>query len=1079
MRGGGSQGRAGTGASLAKRTTASVQVMESSATSPRVRVGRASLGGLLAVALLCGAVGSSPAEALPNEHAGIELVFIPLAPVVRSGTWRSSPEAVRLGLSPMRSPLEDEAERAARVDAVFGAVRDDDPARREAALDAARLFESAGDVEAARFAYLRAIANGDDDPATFRALGRVALATGDGVLAEAAQLGALERLASVSDPILFVELRAKIHRDLVVVYRLDGRARDAALALDGAEGLAPMDRTTAHWLARQRFPLSLVPPPFPGAPTPDWPEPSRESWWAMTSRLAGGAWDAVPEPLRVRVAAATAWLVDDSHRRTVVTVAIGLMAFALLMRLIRQRGDLIVTVAYPDELRGVFRIRVSSVRARPRRPSESWQAEVRKGGVSTRYERHLVNRETQFNRLLTRRYAVTVEGVLLDPETEELLGDFSECKEVRLRHRRTVRLEFDAQPDACPVDVDVFWHDKPAEDVAVVAVDQPESLVRSPEHRVRLGLDLGRHRLVVGAGDRVVEREIDVRSYRPTRVKMDLAGAEVVFKGCPPAVNPYLRGEIEEVAHALERDGQAVLAYRMLARHHAECDDPSRAADFYESAGDTRQAAQIRAEIGEFVRSARLYGQAGRPREAAEMWRRAGSLVEAGQAYERAEDLEAAVECYREANAVDSWIAVLERRGRTFEAAKLALDADQRPRAIRLLQVIPPDDPDFTEASWLLVGVFERELHFDLAAQKLEQHIASHPARGAPADRYAKLAELHEGAGHIERALDVLDDLRRREPTYPNIASRIESLKKQRSADRFAQTTGLGAEATDAPTAFVADQRYEIQGELGRGGMGVVFEARDRRLDRTVALKRLPEDLRRHHPRAVQLFLRAAPAAARRHHPNIVPVHDTDQEDGHFFITMELLDGEPFNRILRQRGRLSVAQTITVGLQVASALEYAHGQGVVHRDVKTANLFLTTENVVKVMDFGLAKMFEEVRGGTTVISGTPYYMSPEQVLGASVDQRSDLYSLGVTLFELSTGRVPFAQGDIAYHHRHTPPPDPRAIRPDMPAAFARLLLQLLEKDVDARVGSASELTTRLRALQRDLRPPPSSPSATA
>jgi serine/threonine protein kinase len=252
--------------------------------------------------------------------------------------------------------------------------------------------------------------------------------------------------------------------------------------------------------------------------------------------------------------------------------------------------------------------------------------------------------------------------------------------------------------------------------------------------------------------------------------------------------------------------------------------------------------------------------------------------------------------------------------------------------------------------------------------------------------------------------------------------------------------------------------------------MGVVFKARDRRLDRIVALKRLPEDLRRHQPRAVQLFLREAQAAARLNHPNIVTVHDTDQEDGHFFITMELLDGEPFNRILRERGALSVAQAVTVGLQVGSALEYAHEQGVVHRDVKTANLFLTTENVIKVMDFGLAKMFEEVRGGTTMISGTPFYMSPEQILGGDIDQRADLYSLGVTLYELATGRVPFAQGDIAYHHRHTPPTDPREIRGDLHAGFSRLLLDLLEKDVDRRLATASDVIARLKAVQRDLRP---------
>ena len=1002
--------------------------------------------------------------------SGAEPIRPPYASVLPTDPWRPDPRAYRLGASPRRSPVVDEEERRARIRDAFGVpVVMPDALRREAALEAAALFEAAGDLEAARYAYLRAIAEGADGFEVYRALSRAALATRDSLLAEASQLAALDRLAQVQDPIQFVELRAKIHRDLVMIYLLDGRVRDAGLAMRHVEGLSAPDRATADWLARQRYGPVRWPTAFGQGAPPAWPDSLAGTSVDDLDRWAQAAWDVVPSGVQDQTRSGWAWIQEDGRRRVSLILLVGLLGLFVLMRLFRQRGDLIVTLTYPDELRGVFRVRIASPRGRSRLPAETWRAEVIKGGASTRYERHFVNRETQFTRLLARRYAVTVEGMLIDPETEEVLEDFREIKLVRVRNRRTVRVEFDAAPEVCPVDVEVFWHDVPAEDVSVLALDQPDSPGEPRDRGVRLGLSPGVHRLVVGAGDRIVERELVVESYRPTVVRMDLAGAEVVFKGCPPAVAPYLQGDIEGVARALERDGQAVLAYRMLARHQVESGALDRAADFFESAGDTQEAARIRSETGDFVRAARLYAQADQDREAARMWRQAGRLVEAGQAYERAEDLEAAIECYREARAVDSWISVLERRGRTFEAAKLALDADQRPRAIRLLQAISADDADFTEASWMLVGAFERESHFDLAAQKLEQHIASHPARGAPADRYAKLAELYENAGHLERALDVLENLRSREPTYPNIASRVESLRKQRSADRFVQSSAP-ASGGDAPTAFIADARYEILEELGRGGMGVVFKARDRRLDRIVALKRLPEDLRRHQPRAVQLFLREAQAAARLNHPNIVTVHDTGQEEGHFFITMELLDGAPFNRILRERGRLSVAQAIRVGWDVAAALEYAHGQGIVHRDIKTANLFLTTENAVKVMDFGLAKMFEEVRAGTTIISGTPYYMSPEQILGGSVDQRTDLYSLGVTLYELVTGEVPFAKGDIAYHHRHTSPPDPRTLRLDLPDSLADLLLCLLDKQTSDRIGSAAELIERLRAIQTELGP---------
>jgi serine/threonine protein kinase len=271
-------------------------------------------------------------------------------------------------------------------------------------------------------------------------------------------------------------------------------------------------------------------------------------------------------------------------------------------------------------------------------------------------------------------------------------------------------------------------------------------------------------------------------------------------------------------------------------------------------------------------------------------------------------------------------------------------------------------------------------------------------------------------------------------------------------------------EGADGSTAtFVAAQRYEIIEEVGRGGMGLIYKARDRRLNRIVALKRLPENLR-DHPKALQLFLNEAQAAARLNHPNIVTVFDTDQEDGTFFITLELLQGYPLNVILKQRSRLGPRDTARIGSQVARGLQYAHDQQVVHRDIKTANLFLTHEKVVKIMDFGLAKMMEEVRRGSTVIGGTPSYMAPEQATGDRVDHRADLYSLGITLFELAVGHVPFQKGEVAYHHRHTEPPDPRSLADGIPDALAELILQLLRKDPDARCGSAEEVQKRLERI---------------
>jgi serine/threonine-protein kinase len=244
--------------------------------------------------------------------------------------------------------------------------------------------------------------------------------------------------------------------------------------------------------------------------------------------------------------------------------------------------------------------------------------------------------------------------------------------------------------------------------------------------------------------------------------------------------------------------------------------------------------------------------------------------------------------------------------------------------------------------------------------------------------------------------------------------------------------------------------------------MGVVYRARDRRLGREVALKRRSEQLLEH-PKAVRYFLREARAVAALNHENIVTLYDVDEEDGVPFLTMELLDGRNLAQIVSARGPFSGLDTARLGAQAAVGLACAHRHGVIHRDVKSGNLFLTRARVVKVMDFGLAGMAEELQRAGTVL-GTPRCMAPEQAAGRPVDQRADLYALGVTLFHLSTGAHPFEDGDVLHHHRHTPAPDPRTRRPDLPPALAELILACLAKEPDKRPATADLVAQRLRAI---------------
>jgi len=166
---------------------------------------------------------------------------------------------------------------------------------------------------------------------------------------------------------------------------------------------------------------------------------------------------------------------------------------------------------------------------------------------------------------------------------------------------------------------------------------------------------------------------------------------------------------------------------------------------------------------------------------------------------------------------------------------------------------------------------------------------------------------------------------------------------------------------------------------------------------------------------------------------------------------------------VKHRGKISTAWIVHVRAQMSEALAYAHDQKIVHRDIKTANAMWTRERKVKLMDFGLAKAIEEVRNHTTVVSGTPYYMSPEQTLGKNVDHRTDIYSLGVSVFEMATGRLPFTEGNLPYHHVHTAPPDPREFVPGLAPVLAEIVLRCMQKDPDDRFQSASEIVAALKA----------------
>jgi len=278
---------------------------------------------------------------------------------------------------------------------------------------------------------------------------------------------------------------------------------------------------------------------------------------------------------------------------------------------------------------------------------------------------------------------------------------------------------------------------------------------------------------------------------------------------------------------------------------------------------------------------------------------------------------------------------------------------------------------------------------------------------------------------------------------------------------------------------------YEIQSAIGAGGMGEVYKARDTRLDRTIAIKVLPPDVSADPERRAR-FEREAKTIAGLNHPHICTLYDVGDHEGAMFLVMELLEGEPLRARLC-KARAAVPAVVVTAIQLADALDYAHAQGIVHRDIKPENVFITARGVAKLLDFGIVKRLTDegtsaaltaTRANTGPVTlGTVAYMSPEQVRGEPLDARTDLFSLGVVLYEMATGAAPFrgaTSGAVLGEILTKAPAAPVGLNPEVPADLERLINKLLEKDRARRYQSAADLRADLERLRRVLSTPAAS-----
>ena len=360
------------------------------------------------------------------------------------------------------------------------------------------------------------------------------------------------------------------------------------------------------------------------------------------------------------------------------------------------------------------------------------------------------------------------------------------------------------------------------------------------------------------------------------------------------------------------------------------------------------------------------------------------------------------------------------------------------------------------------LGYLRRVAQLTVAAEEVENATYRPGSLG-------NLAGQDDELGRLARVFDrVVSGWQSREA---RLQRRVRQFKeeiqrsKQRPSMELQLLSGFGA----LETGHLLADRYEIIDELGRGGMGVVYRARDRELGEEVAVKVMRAELLKTDPGLIERLKMEIRLARRITHPNVVRSHDFGEWQGMHFLTMEYVKGITVENLIETQGRLSVSSTLAIGTQLAEALAVAHEQQIIHRDIKPANLLVDDEGVLKVTDFGLARPLEKSTGFTQhgTVVGTPRYMAPEQLFGNVVDERSDLFAVGAVLYECLTGLPPFDANtptEIVARLLDGPPTPIDSLVPDVTPAFAGLIDTLLRYEPRDRLQSARELVERLREL---------------